>query len=421
MAWYPRSAINVPPSAEEDKTVATVLGDHRASSGEALAQLVKELRGRGERAGLVAVGVAPAVPMEATRRTLEERKAAGLAATMQFTYRDPARSSDPSRALPGARALVVGAWWYGGAASGVAAGGDRAGRPLGTVARYAASDHYSDLRAALGELAEVLHRAGWATRVLADDNALVDRAAAHLAGIGWFGKNANILLPGMGSWCLLGSVLTDAPLPADGEVEEGCGTCRRCLRSCPTGALVAPGVLDARRCLAWLLQAEGVFPFEHRNALGPRIYGCDDCQESCPVNLHADRLGAGRTSRGPAGAGEPSVPTDASAVDILDMLRASDEDLLQDYGRWYVPRRDPRYLRRNALIVLGNTADGRLPEVEQVLEVYLAHKDQMLRAHAVWAAARVGRRDLLSSPLLLEKPSVLVREELRRAWEVEPT
>ena len=144
--------------------------------------------------------------------------------------------------------------------------------------------------------------AGWRARVVADDNALVDRAAAERAGLGWFGKNSNILLPGAGSWFLLGSVVTDAPLPTAAPVGDGCGSCRRCLSACPTGALVGPGVLDARRCLAWLLQATGVFPFEFRVALEGRIYGCDDCQDVCPANRLVARVGGSGNGQGSNGA-----------------------------------------------------------------------------------------------------------------------
>jgi len=124
-------------------------------------------------------------------------------------------------------------------------------------------------------------------RVVADDNALVDREAAYRAGLGWYGKNTNLLLPGKGSWYLLGSVVTDAPLPAGRPMADGCGTCSRCLPACPTGAFIRPGVLDARRCLAWLVQAPGVFPAELRVALADRIYGGDSCQEVCPASTHA--------------------------------------------------------------------------------------------------------------------------------------
>ncbi len=372
--------------------------------GQGLSLLVGDLRRRGEEAGLAAVGVAPATPMEATRRILVERKAAGLSGDMQFTYRNPARSTDPGRILPGAAALVVAAWPYGRAER---ASGPSGSRPKGRVARYASRDHYADLRSALGQLAQVLQEAGWRARVVADDNGLVDRAAAERAGLGWFGKNSNILMPDQGSWFLLGSVVTDAPLPPDAPVADGCGSCRRCLSSCPTGALVAPGVLDARKCLAWLLQATGVFPIEYRVSLGNRIYGCDDCQDVCPANRLAAKMSGGDDGRTALATGEQTE------VDLLSMLSEDGESLLANYGRWYIPQRDPRYLRRNALIALANVADGWHPEVEATLARYLDEPDELLRAHAVWAALRLGRRDLIADrPGLGTDRSPLVREEL---------
>jgi epoxyqueuosine reductase len=432
----------------------------------AMAELASALRKLGTACGLAAVGFAPAAPMEKTRHILEERKAAGLSGGMQFTYRNPARSTDPGRVVPGAQALVVGALAYAnpGYEPSLASrrprptGGDgslpdrpdgvlrRSGppdepRPMGVVARYARQDHYGRLRSVLTQLAAVLGEAGWLGRVVVDDNALVDRAAAERAGIGWFGKNSNILLPGRGSWFLLGSVVTDAPLPAGTPVQDGCGACRRCLASCPTGALVAPGVLDARRCLAWLLQAPGVFPFEYREALAGRVYGCDDCQEVCPVNRAAARPPL-RPGPGPARTPSPAtVPSPAPSsvpesetspgqdqeegqADLLQILdrRTSDAELLDRYGRWYIPERDPRYLRRNAILALGNVGDAHAPAVEQALLPYLLGPDELLRAHAIWAAARLGREDLVSlarpspgsAPLVEQGSAPLVEEELRR-------
>lgn len=351
----------------------------------------------GRRAGLAAVGVAPVEVFESTRRVLVERKAKGLHGGMQFTYRNPERSTDPERILPGARALVVGALGYSEVASAVCsparpapvaqsdrassapAGTDRAagriGRPRARVARYAAGDLYGELREALGEVARALTEAGHRAVVVADDNALVDREAACRAGLGYYGKNSNLLLEGAGSWFVLGSVVTDAPLrPADERVPDGCGPCRRCLDGCPTGAIVAPGVVDARRCLAWLVQATGDFPEEHRAALGDRLYGCDDCQEICPPNR--------RAATGSPGPG--------AAVDVLELLGAGDEELMERHGRWYIPDRDPRYLRRNALLVLANTADGSEPEVIRTVRRYERGPDEMLARHAAWAAQRLG-------------------------------
>jgi epoxyqueuosine reductase len=339
--------------------------------------LLEEVRAAGLGAGLDAVGVARAEPFLDTRRHLEERKAAGLHGGMHFTYGNPERATDPEALLPGARSLVVGARAYRRAEPPMPA------VPAGRVARYSWRDNYEPLRDALGTVAGRLEAHGHRTLVLVDDNRLVDREAAVRAGLGWYGKNANVLLEGHGSWFVLGTVVTDAELPAAIPVADGCGSCGRCLPACPTGALVAPGVLDARRCLAHLLQAPGDFPLEFREALGDRLYGCDDCQEACPPNRVEER----RTTAPPAGA------ADEAWVPVLELLAASDDELLARHGRWYIPRRQPRYLRRNALVVLGNIGDGRDPAVAEALRRALADSDPMLRSHAAWAADRLGRRD----------------------------
>jgi len=335
----------------------------------------------GRDAGLAAVGVAGAEPFEGTRRVLEERKRAGLHGGMEFTYRNPARSTDPGRTVPGAQALVVGALDYRRAAEQPAPGA------RGEVARYAWRDHYATLRDALELIAARLRDDGWTARVVVDDNALVDREAAYRAGLGWYGKNTNLLLAEGGSWFVLGSVVTDAPLPETGPPQaDGCGGCTRCLTACPTGALVAPGVLDARRCLAWLLQATGPFPPEYRVALGGRVYGCDDCQEVCPPNRAFDRR------QPPLAAEDDATPS----ISLTDLLALDDDALLAEVGRWYIPRREARYVRRNALVALGNVGDGDDPAVVDALTACLADSDSIVRGHAVWAADRLGRRDLLA-------------------------
>ncbi|HYI61795.1 MAG TPA: tRNA epoxyqueuosine(34) reductase QueG [Acidimicrobiales bacterium] len=347
----------------------------------------------GRAAGLDAAGIATAEPFTDTRRVLEERRAAGLHGGMAFTYRNPARSTDPRAVLPSARALVAGARAYGGGPPAAPTGPG----PHGRVARYAWSDHYAALAAALEAVAGVLRDDGWKAVVVVDRNDLVDRAVAHRAGLGWYGKSSLLLLPGAGSWFVLGAVVTDAPLAptAEGPEPDGCGGCTRCLADCPTGAIVAPGVVDARRCLAWVVQAPGAVPRELRAPLGDRIYGCDDCQDVCPPN----RVELRRHRSDGAPVPEPASRDRGEGpwVGLLDLLALDDDTLLARHGRWYIAERDPRHLRRNALVALGNVADPDDPEVAAALERVLAGPDDLLAAHAAWAARRLGRDDLLAA------------------------
>ena len=352
-------------------------------------------------AGLDVVAATSAEPFAQARRALEERREAGLNGTMQFTYRKPERSTDPAQTLPGVRTLIAGATSY---------HRDLPPRPAGRgpvarIARYVWADDQDRLLAGLQAISDALVGAGYRACVVADQNHLVDRAVAARTGLGWYGKNANLLLPGRGSWFLLGTVLTDAVVhdaPQAHPVPDGCGTCERCGPACPTGAIVAPGTVDARRCLSWSLQVTGAFPREQRIALGDRLYGCDECQEVCPPNRVEVRRAA------PGGRGDP-VPLgrpDDAWVPVLEVLAASDDELLARHGRWYIPQRDPRYLKRNALVVLGNIGDGADPVVRSALRTALGSGDALLRAHAVWSARRLGCDDLLVDVLGDPDPDV---------------
>lgn len=357
--------------------------------------------------GLERVGCTDVATFPEVRRALQDRRDAGQHAGMSFTFRNPARSTDPTRLLRQARTLVVGARGY------LEPRPARPAGPVAAVARYAWRDHYAELRAGLDAMANVLRQHGHRAAVFVDDNALVDRAAAHRAGIGWWGRNSNLLVPGSGSWFVLGSVVTDAELPVAAEpVADGCRTCTRCVTACPTGAIVADGVIDARRCLAWLVQDTGVFPREHRIALGDRIYGCDDCQEVCPPGR---RDGTDADDATP-----PSLSPPDAWVPVLDLLdpAVTDDQLLARFGRWYIPQRDPRHLRRNALVVLGNVGDASEPVQRATLERWCGDGDELLRAHAVWAAARLGLHHLVATRR--DDPSALVRAEVAMAPTVPP-
>lgn len=324
--------------------------------------------------GIDRVGFASAEPDERTRRALEDRIERGYSDTMSFTFGRPERSSNPGASLDGAATVIAAARSY------AVADTPTPERPAARVARYARTDHYTPLREGLQLVVRRLRAAGERAVVMVDHNALVDRAMAHRAGLGWFGRNANILIPGAGSMFVLGAVITTARYEPNVPVADGCGTCRRCIDGCPTGAIVDAGVVDARRCLAWLVQRPGVFPEQYRAALGDRIYGCDDCQEVCPPTTHL-------SMRAPS-------PTDDAGmwVDLIDLLAADDATLLERHGRWYIADRNPRWLRRNALICVGNTATPDDDEARHALEDYRDGDDDLLAEHARWALAQIASR-----------------------------
>ena len=349
-------------------------------------------------AGLHRIGCTDASPLIEARNAIERRIDGGLQDEMQFTFRNPKRSTTPNDALDGARSIIVAGLSY------VAPDVEPPFVVSGRVARYSWVEYYEPLRRALTVVRDRLRSDGHRALVFADDNSIVDRAVAHRAGIGWFGKNANILVPGAGSFFVLGSVVTTAELATSSIAEDGCGACRRCLDGCPTQAIIEPGVVDARRCLAWLLQKPGVFDRRFRAALGDRMYGCDDCQEVCPPTTRRQL--------------RVTPPEGARPwVDVEALLEMTDEELLDSVDWWYVAQRNPDWVRRNALIVLGNVGELGSLRVRDIVAAYLEHPDPMLRAHAVWAAARLGLHELIP----MHDTAPLVIEELRDLPEVRTT
>jgi len=317
--------------------------------------------------GCAGFGVTTAEPFDGLAADMAGRKADGLAADLAFTYRAPDVAADVRRTFPWAQRIVALAFAYL-----PDAGAARPAPGTMRIARFADGDHYRGLRHALDGVAEALDADGYRAEVLTDDARLVDRVAAVRAGIAWWGRSSMALVPGAGPWVLLGSVVTDAPLDVDAPGNRSCGTCTACIPACPTGAILDDGVIDVRRCLAYVLQTSGIVPRDLRVAVGDRLYGCDDCLTSCPPGHRLLERSPARTGPG-----------------IVDILGASDAELLDRYGHFYLPGRRPRILRRNALIAAGN---DRSPALEPVVIGYAGHPDWLLRLHAVWAIGRFGTR-----------------------------
>jgi epoxyqueuosine reductase len=319
--------------------------------------------------GIDVVGASPAEPYEDTERHIRERRERGLFADMRFTMARPEVSCHPESALPGARTVVSAALCYWSEEAPLQPG-------EGRLPRYTWFNAYAELREKLDALGRAL---GGDYRVLVDENQHVDREAAARSGVGFYGKNTMLITRRHGSWVVLGTLVTAIEIDRGEPMAFACGSCTLCIDACPTGALDEPGVLDSTKCLSYWSQAAAPLPEPYREPMGAQVYGCDICQDVCPWNRGIEKRRAGDTP--PAGA-EPHVS-------LVDWLEASDDDLRGRYDRLFVPRQDVRYLRRNALVALGNTG---APEHRASVEGFLEHDDALLREHAEWALARIDER-----------------------------
>ena len=327
-----------------------------------LADLANEL-------GLDAIGAAPPEPYEDTERHINERRELGYFADMHFTMARPEVSCHPDTLLPNAKTVISAALCY-------YAPGPEPGPGEGRLPRYAWRDHYAELREKLDALGR---RLGGSYRVLVDANHHVDRAGAARSGVGFFGKNTLLITPRHGSWVVLGTLVTDVEIEASPPQDLDCGSCRLCIDACPTGAIVEAGVLDSRLCLAYWTQAPQAVPEELRSDLGSQVYGRDICQDVCPWNRGIEKR------RRAAPLSESAI----SAVSLVDWLERDAGELVHEFDRLYVPKNDARWLRRNALVALGNV--GR-SEDAPAAEPYASGDDPMLAETADWALARIAER-----------------------------
>ena len=325
-----------------------------------------ELERVAEELELDVVGAAPASAYASTERHIEERKARGLFADMRFTMAQPEVSCHPETLLPGARTVVSAAHCYYDPEPPLEPG-------EGRLARYTWRDGYAVLRERLDELGS---RLGGEYRVLVDANQHVDREAAARSGVGFYGKNTMLITRRHGSWIVLGTLVTTADVEATARLELDCGSCTLCIEACPTGALDEPGVVDATKCLSYWTQAPAPIPEDYRAELGAQVYGCDICQDVCPWNRGVEKRRAGLT------------PGDGH-VDLVAWLEEDGRALVEAFDRLYVPRNDPRWLRRNAVVALGNVGTSAHASA---LEDVAAGADELLAEHARWALGRIASR-----------------------------
>ena len=379
------------------------------------ASLAAAVKAEARAAGFDLCGVTTAAPFHREGRALADWVAHGYHGEMAYMERNAPRSPAPTTVASGARSLVVVALYYGDAIPGGDGARTRGGAtppergPRGRISRYAHGDDYHDvMEPRLRRLAEFLCAHGArVARYYVDTGPVIDRAAARRAGIGWFGKNTMIITQrAYGSWVFLGEILTDLEIAPDEDAEGDCGRCRICLDACPTGAIVAPYTVDARRCISYLtIEHRGAIPRDLRPQIGDHIFGCDICQAVCPHNVRT------AAARHPELA--PRAETGARP-ELIPLLNITEAEFRRRFRRSPVKRTKRRGLRRNVAVALGNARD---PAAVPALREALDDGDALVRAHAAWALGRIGdeaARRSLEARLAGERDAA-VREEIALA------
>ena len=319
--------------------------------------------------GITTLGPAP------TAAHFDQWLARGFAGEMYYLKRWADRRRDTRLPARGMRSAVVVALDYGGKQS------------AGPIARYARGrDYHLVMRDALRELRRAIARESGRTvkmRAYADTAPILERDLARRAGLGWFGKNAMLIHPKLGSFFLIGTVLTDLALEADAPfASEHCGSCTRCLDACPTGAFAEPMVLDATRCIAYLtIEQHGAIPLELRERVGDRAFGCDVCQDVCPWNE--------RFARAPAHASVAPRAENAEP-DLAALLALTESEFNARFAGTPVTRPKRRGFARNVAIALGNR--GARGDRAALARATREDPEALVREHAAWGLAHLDAR-----------------------------
>jgi epoxyqueuosine reductase len=307
----------------------------------------------------------------------------GYAGEMGWLAQSVELRSDARNVLPGARSVIITGTLY----NTDRPYSDELPAGAGRVSRHAwGEDYHRVLWARHNRLVDWMREASpepFETSALVDSGPVQERVYAQYAGLGWIGKNTCLINPELGSWLFLGEIVTTLALEPDAQGLERCGTCTRCLESCPSGALVEAGVLDARRCLSYLtIELRGPIPVALREAVGTHAYGCDICQEVCPYNQPAPR--SSDLAWQPRAAFDPA--------DLAALWRASDDDLHRHIVGGPMRRAKVVGLRRNLAVAIGNSGDAAaVAALDAGTPDRASVADPMVQEHVAWARARAAR------------------------------
>jgi epoxyqueuosine reductase len=349
----------------------------------------------------IAVAAADSIPL--ARDRLATAIEAGHHGTMAWLAETAARRADPRTLWPDVRSIVMLGMNYGPDTDPLEA---LAQRERGILSVYAQNRDYHDVvKGKLKELAgKIAAHSGAEVKVFVDTAPVMEKPLAAAAGLGWQGKHTNLVSREFGSWLFLGSIFTTAELTPDKAEEDHCGSCRACLDICPTGAFPAPYRLDARRCISYLtIENKGPIPAEFREAIGNRIYGCDDCLAVCPWNKFA-RV---------ASEAKLVARNDLRSPSLAKLLALDDPGFRTMFSGSPVKRIGRDRFLRNVLIAAGNSGDASLAEPCRGV---LDDASPLVRGAAVWAMSRLIARSALLA-LAAERAAAETDSHVLAEWQ----
>ena len=342
------------------------------------AAVAEQIRHWARELGFQQVGIAD-VALDRDAAHLEAWLEAGLHGEMEYMARHGSKRARPAELVPGTQRVISVRMDYRGRDD-AAAWTTLADGEAAYVAQYAfGRDYHKLLRARLQKLADRIEAAvgPFGYRAFVDSAPVLERALARDAGLGWIGKHTCLINRGAGSWFFLGELFTDLPLPLDAPATSHCGTCTRCIDICPTGAIVAPYQVDARRCISYLtIELKGAIPEALRPAIGNRIFGCDDCQLVCPWNKFAQRHD------------EPDfrVRNDLDRAKLVELFAWSEAEFLARTEGSAIRRTGYEGWLRNLAVALGNAP--RSDTIVAALAARAEHPSALVREHVAWALQR---------------------------------
>jgi epoxyqueuosine reductase len=301
----------------------------------------------------------------------------GAHGEMNYMQRGEEKRCDPGKILPGARSIVVLALNYFQGKQSRQSETAAAGR----IARYAwGEDYHHVIEAKLIRIDEFLRGFGGRQKCYVDTGPVLERDHGAESGIGWHGKSTMLVDQRLGTWFFLAEILTTVELPPDQSVPDRCGTCERCIRACPTGAIIGPHQLDARRCISYLtIELKGAIPLALRPLIGDRIFGCDDCLEACPWNRFAQE------SRETAFSASRST----TGMSLREYLNLNDAEFRALFKNSPIKRIKRRGFLRNVCVALGNVGG---PTDLPALQRAATSPDSLIAEHAAWAIDQIENR-----------------------------